>query len=201
VEAVAMDMWEPYKTAVKKQIPEADIVHDHFHITGYLTKAVDSVRKGEHREFLKQGIEVLKGTKYLWLTNQSNWDTEQKSRYRDLKGICLKVGRAFSMKEAFRGFWSYFNEASARKFFDRWYFWATHSRLKPMIEAAKTLKRHLENTLTYFRHRISNSAAEGLNGKIQGIKADAHGFRNFENFRIAILFHCGGFKFNPLKWA
>ena len=144
---------------------------------------------------------MLKGTKYLWLTNQSHWDGEQKLKYRELKGICLKVGRAFSMKEIFREFWSYFNQGSARKFFDRWYFWATHSRLKPMIEAARTLKRHLGNILTYFKHRISNSAAEGLNGKIQSIKADAHGFRNFENFRTAILFHCGGFKFLPLKWA
>lgn len=201
VEAVAMDMWEPFKTAVQKQIPKADVVHDRFHISGYLTRAVDSVRKGEHRDFLKQGVEVLKGTKYLWLTNQCNWDAEQKSSYRELKGICLKVGRAFSMKEAFREFWTYVYQGPAEKFFDRWYFWATHSRLKPMIEVAKTLKRHLGNILTYFRHRISNSAAEGLNGKIQSLKADAHGFRNFENFRTAILFHCGGFKFNPLKMA
>lgn len=201
VEAVAMDMWEPFRTVVEKEIPKADIVHDRFHITGYLTKAVDSVRKGEHRDLLKQGIEVLKGTKYLWLTNQSNWDMEQKSQYRELKGICLKVGRAFSIKETFRDFWNYLYTGSAEKFFDRWYFWATHSRLKPMIEAARTLKRHLGNILTYFKHRISNSAAEGLNSKIQIIKADARGFRNFENFRTAILFHCGGFKYLPLNWA
>lgn len=111
------------------------------------------------------------------------------------------MGRAFSIKEAFREFWTYVYQDTAEKLFDRWYFWATHSHLKPMIEVAKTLKRHLGYILTYFRHRITNSAEEGLNGKIQSLKADAHGFRNFENFRIAILFHCGGFKFNPLKMA
>lgn len=201
VEAVAMDMWEPFKAVVEKEIPKADIVHDRFHISGYLTKGVDLVRKGEHRDFLKQGIEVLKGTKYLWLTNQSNWDGDQKSRYQELKGVCLKVGRAFSIKETFRDFWNYQYQGPAEKFFDRWYFWATHSRLKPIVEAARTLKRHLENILTYFKHRISNSASEGLNAKIQLIKADARGFRNFENFRTAILFHCGGFQYLPLKWA
>jgi transposase len=201
VTAVAMDMWEPFRTVVQKVLPKADIVHDRFHITGYLTKAVDSVRKGEHRDFMKRGIEVLKGTKYLWLTNQSNWDKEQKIKYRSLKDICVKVGRAFSMKEAFREFWSHLFQKDAEAFFNRWYFWATHSRLKPIVEAAKTLKRHLGNILTYFWHRISNAAAEGLNAKIQILKADARGFRNFENFRIAILFHCGGFKFFPHKRA
>lgn len=201
VEAVAMDMWGPYKTIVEKQTPNADIVHDRFHITGYLTKAVDAVRKTEHREFMKAGIEILKGTKYLWLTNQNNWNKEQKSDYRELKGICLKVGRAFAMKETFRNFWTYMNKGSAEKFFDKWYFWATHSRLKPMIEAARTLKRHIGNMLTYFKHRITNAASEGLNSKIQLIKAEARGFRNYENFRVAILFHCGGFKYFPFKRA
>jgi transposase len=201
VQAVAMDMWEPFKTAVKEQLPKADIVHDHFHITGYLTKAVDSVRKAEHRDFMKRGVETLKGTKYLWLSNQGNWDDKQRVQYGAIKNICLKVGRAFSMKELFRKFWTYFNQGSAHSFFKKWYHWATHSRLKPMIEAARTLKRHLDNILTYFKHRISNSASEGLNAKIQLIKAEARGFRNFENFRIGILFHCGGFQFLPLKWA
>ena len=75
------------------------------------------------------------------------------------------------------------------------------SALNLGVEAARTLKRHLGNILTYFKHRISNSASEGLNAKIQLIKADARGFRNFENFRTAILFHCGGFKYLPLNWA
>jgi transposase len=197
VSAVAMDMWEPYKKVIEKQCPNADIVHDRFHITGYLTKAVDSVRKIEHREFMKAGIEILKGTKYLWLTNKTNWDQKQKIEYRQIKDICVKVGRAFSLKESFRNFWTYTNKGSAEKFFAKWYFWATHSRLRPIIEAAKTLKRHIDNMLTYFDHQITNAASEGLNSKIQLIKADARGFRNYENFRIAILFHCGGFKYSP----
>jgi len=51
--------------------------------------------------------------------------------------------------------------------FQSWYYWATHSRLKPIIKAAKTLKRHIENILTYFKHRITNSVAEGFNSKFK----------------------------------
>jgi len=197
VKAVAMDMWDAFKSAVEKVLPSADIVHDRFHVTKYLNKSVDQVRKSEHREFLKQGIQVLKGTKYLWLTREANWSRDQFARYRSIKDICVKVGKAFSIKEGFRTFWSYSNQKSAETYFKKWYFWATHSRLKPVIEAARTIKRHIGNILTYFKYKITNSTAEGLNAKIQLLKSEARGYRNFENFRIAILFHCGGFKFFP----
>ena len=75
---------------------------------------------------------------------------------------------------------------------------ATHSQLKPIVEAAKMIKRHLDNILTYLKHRITNAVAEGLNSKIQQIKSAA-GFRNFENYKIAILFFCGKLNMYPQK--
>jgi transposase len=197
VQAVAADMWVPYRNAVACQLPNAVLVHDRFHVMGYLTKALDKVRRKEHWELKASGNHSLKGTKYLWLTSQENWNLEQKREYRKLKDKNLKVGRAFAMKEQFRRFWDFRNSQYAEEFYRRWYFWATHSRLKPMIEAARTIDRHYTNISNYFRHRITNAVAEGLNSKIQLIKAGARGFRNFANFRIAILFHCGGLKLRP----
>ncbi len=59
------------------------------------------------------------------------------------------------------------------------------------------LKSHLENILTYLQHPITNAKAEGMNSKIQSIKAAARGFRNIENYRISILFHCGKLNLYP----
>src|SRR5439155_12966517 len=61
---------------------------------------------------------------------------------------------------------------------------STHSQLPPIIEAAKTIARHLPNVLTYFKHRITNAAAEGLNSKIATIHKRACGYRNPERFKI-----------------
>lgn len=201
VQAVAMDMWENYMKAAKIYVPLADIVHDKFHCSRELGKAVDSVRKKEHRELKaeNEGESVLNKTKYLWLKNPDNWTDDQRERFQALKLDTLQVGRAWAIKEAFADFWEYHYVGSARKFFDRWYFWATHSRLKPIIEAAKTLKRHLPGLLAYCKHRITNAAAEGMNSKIQLIKANVRGYRNFEKYRIAILFHCGRLDLYPLK--
>ena len=198
IQAIAMDMWEPFMSAAEAVLPQAEIVHDKFHIARELTKAVDLVRRQEHRE-LKDGgdSETLKHTKYIFLKNPKNWTDGQQQRFQALKIDALRVGKAWSIKEAFSEFWEYRYAGSARKFFDRWYFWATHSRLGPIIQAARTLKRHLPGILAYCRHRITNAAAEGLNSKIQIIKANARGFRNFEKYRVAILFHCGRLSLYP----
>lgn len=197
IAAVAIDMWEPYINAVQELLPEADIVHDKFHIAKYLGEAVDKVRKSEHKGLKKEGQETLKGTKYLWLTSSKNWSDEQRQQFKELKNKGLQVGRAWAIKELFSDLWEYTYEKSARNFFRKWYWWATHSRLKPIAEVAKKLKRHLDNILTYLRHRITNAVAEGINSKIQQVKSSARGFRNFENYRIAILFFCGKLDMYP----
>lgn len=195
--AVAIDMWEPYINVVEELLPEADIVHDKFHIAKYLGEAVDKVRRAEHKGLKKEGEETLTGTKYLWLTNPRNWSDEQKQQFKGLQDKGLQVGRAWAIKELFSDLWNYTYEKSARNFFKKWYWWATHSRLKPISEVAKKLRRHLDNILTYLRHRITNAVAEGINSKIQQVKSAARGFRNFENYRIAILFFCGKLSMYP----
>ena len=199
IKAVAMDMWTPYINVVQRLLPNADIVHDKFHIAKYLGEAVDKVRKIENRGLRKEGINILKGTKYLWLTNPCNWTKDQKKSFKELKDKELKVSRAWAIKEMLKRFWEYVYEKAARNFFKKWYWWATHSRLKPIAKVAKMIKRHLDNILTYLKHRITNAVAEGINSKIQQIKSAARGFRNFENYRIAILFHCGKLDMYPHK--
>jgi transposase len=77
------------------------------------------------------------------------------------------VGRAWTLKEMFSNLWEYTYEKAAKNFFKKWYWWATHSRLKPIADVGKILKRHLDNILTYLKHRITNAVSEGLNSKIQ----------------------------------
>jgi len=197
VKAVAADMWEPFANAIKECLPSADIVHDKYHIVSYLGEGVNKVRKSENRELIKAGSETLKGTKFLWLTKPDNMKDDQKKQFKALVNEELKVSRAWAIKELFSKFWSYSYEKSARTFFSNWYWWATHSRLKPMIDVAKMLNRHLENILTYLKHHICNAIAEGFNSKIQQVKSVAKGFRNFANYRIAILFYCGKLELLP----
>ncbi|PYP66810.1 MAG: ISL3 family transposase [Gemmatimonadetes bacterium] len=199
VEAIAMDMWEPYVQATRAQVPDADrkIVFDRFHCAKHLNEGVDRVRRVEHRELQARGDTRLTGTKYAWLRHPDRFTRAAWRAFGALRNSTLKVARAWALKETAADLWQYRYVGAARKFFRHWYFWATHSRLRPMIEKARMLKTHLPNILTYLRHRITNATAEGLNSKIQWIRYTARGFRNRENFKTAIYFHCGGLDLYP----
>ena len=198
VEAVAVDMWEPFIQTIQTQVPDADIVHDKFHVSKYLGEAVDKVRRQEHKELLAQGDETLKGTRQLWLYNPQNLSPEQAEEFSALKDLHLKVARAWAAKELFSKFWDYQEEGWARRFFKDWSAWVSRSRLKPVVDVAQMLKRHLDNLLTYLKHHITNAVTEGLNSKIQSLKSAARGFRSFRNYRIRILFFCGKLNLYPL---
>jgi len=199
IEGVAMDMWDPFEKSIRGHVPGADekIVYDKFHIVKHLNEAVDKVRRQEHKALQATGDERLKGTKYDWLRNSDHFDRVSWREFQVLKATNLKTSRAWAIREQALPLWDYSSETWASKHFRQWYYWATHSRLKPMIEKAKMLKRRVNNILTYVKHRITNAVSEGLNSKIQWVKSTARGYRNFDNFTTAIYFHCGGLDLKP----
>lgn len=197
VTAVALDMWKAYANAVADKLPQADIVHDRFHISQHLNEAVDQVRRKENKTLFAEGDSVLVGSKFLWLTNEENVKEKHVDRFEKLKKSDLKVARAWAIKELFRGFWDCSDAGCAEQHFNSWYSWAIRSRLEPIKAKARMIKTHLDNILTYFTHGISNAAAEGLNSKIQTVKSNARGYRSFSGFRNSILFYCGGLEMAP----
>ncbi len=199
IEAVALDMWDPYVASVRGHLPKAEekMVFDKFHIAKHLGEAVDRVRRREHKVLKAEGDERLKGTKYDWLRNPASMEGEQKREFAELRKSELKTARAWALKETAMDLYDYVYEKPARRHFHWWYNWAVRSRLQPMKEVAAMLKRRFENIITYLRHRITNAASESLNAKIQWIKYTARGFRNKQNFINAIYFHCGSLDLAP----
>lgn len=199
VEAFAMDMWRPFAKAVNESVSsaEAKIVYDRFHVMREIGKALDDTRKAENRTLLKAGDDTLKSTKFLWLTNRENVATESSRKFALLRKLKLRTARAWAIKELLRQLWNYKTLRFARAFWKRWYMWASHSKLPAVVKAARKLRRHEHRILNYFSHRITNSMAESLNAQIERIKRLACGFRNRENFRIAVLFRLGGLSLYP----
>jgi len=199
IEAVSMDMWEPYIKATTAAIPGADdkIVFDRFHIMQTVLRALDLVRHAENRDLRADGDTTLVKTKYLWLRSRENLTADAVDHFSALRSLNLKTARAWALKESLRDLWSFTKRGWALRYWKKWYFWATHSRLPPMIEAARTINRHLHNVLTYFAHPITNAVAEGLNSKIGTVQKRACGFRNRDHFKIAVYFHCGGLNLTP----
>jgi transposase len=199
LDTVCCDMWDPFIKAIKQYIEPSKIVFDKFHIKQHLNCAVDIVRKNEHKELQAQDNADLMNTKYLWLKNPSNLTYNQQLTFKELKKKNLKVLRAYELKELFTHFWEYASTTYAQRFFDDWYWAATHSRLAPIIKVAKMLKRYWYGIISYIKHPITNAKSEGINSKIRVFTKRAYGFKTFEMFRNIVFLGCGGLNIDPFK--
>jgi transposase len=195
VKAVAMDIWGAYRNAVEGLLPKADIVHDKFHLCAYLNKAVDTVRKDEHRQLARAGQQTLKGSKYCWLRNFP--DLRAQPSFRQLYRLNLRTSKAWRLKETFAGFWQYRYAGAARKFFRDWLAQVTRSGLAPMKKAAEMFVRHLPGLLNYLKHRITNASSEGINSQVARIIANARGLSCFAHLRTRVLFFLGKLDLSP----
>ena len=191
VKAVAMDMGPANMSVARNSLPQAAIVHDRFHVVKYLNAALDQVRRTEHRELSRAGDDTLKGSKYNGLKTYADGRSSEAVSFRALHQLNLKTSRTWAIKTDFNEFWSYRYTAAAKRWFDAWSTHAMRSRIEPIKKVVKMLRRHEAGLLAYSGHRISNACAEGFNSAIHLIKANARGFRDFDNYRARILFHCG----------
>jgi len=197
VQAVAMDFWPAFIHTAAERLPQAEIVHDKFHISKYLNEAVDKVRRWENRLLYKVGDKRLTGSKYYWLQNVENMSDVRKEQFEWLLDQNLKTGKAWAMKTLFRDFWSFTNKTDAQDFFNAWLVSVKELASPPLIKVAKMLEKNIERILTYFQNPISNGVSEGLNSKIQIVKSGARGFHSFKSYRTRILFHCGKLNMKP----
>jgi transposase len=192
IEEICCDMAPAFITGVEKNFPHAQITFDKFHVLKVLNEAVDKVRREE------QGlIPELKKTRYIWLKNPGNLKDREVSVLESLqlKKLNLKTMRAYHIRLNFQELWNQTVEY-AERFLNKWYFWATHSRLEPIKEAAYTIKRHWAGILRWFKSKINNGILEAINSLVQAAKARARGYRTTKNLITMIYLIAGKFNFN-----
>ena len=199
IQSVSMDMWPAYINAVMGHIedPEKKICFDRFHVAQHLGKGVNKVRSEVTAELRSIGDKTLVGTRFLWLQNPERMNPQRRARFEELRSATFKVARAWAMKEVARGLWSYRTRGWAQRAWERLISWMSRSRLGPMINVAKTLRKHLWGIVNAIVLKATNADLESTNAKIQALKKRACGYRNRRRFRHAILFHCGDLQLHP----
>ncbi|WP_200843014.1 transposase, partial [Zhongshania aliphaticivorans] len=61
----------------------------------------------------------------------------------------------------------------------------------PLHTLARTLRSWLQPIVAMWRFSKSNGITEGFHNKMEMMSRRAYGFRNFENYRLRVLAHCG----------
>ncbi|MCK5592417.1 MAG: ISL3 family transposase, partial [Candidatus Pacebacteria bacterium] len=193
---VSCDMSPAFIKGVSEYLSKAKITFDRFHIMKIINVAVDEVRRQESKE-----QDMLKGNRYIFLKNEKNL-TQKQSQTREelsLSKLNLKSIRALHIRENFQEIYTAPTEEKFETLLKKWYFWATHSRLEPIKEAAYTIKNHWDGVLQWKKSSINNGLLEGLNSLIQAAKAKARGFRNIRYFKIIAFLVTGKLDFSQLN--
>ena len=178
IKEVCIDMSGAFIKGVTENLTEAEITFDKFHAVKLVNDAVDKVRRAEVRERPE-----LKGTRYAWVKNKANLTATQAALIGSLSRTNLKTARAWHLRLAFQDIYAAGSRAWAEIVLDRWYAWAIRSRLEPIKDVARTIKRHRDGILAWFDSRIANGLIEGINSLVQAAKAKARGYRTLRNLK------------------
>lgn len=187
VVAVCTDLWAPYHNSVKRYLKNAVLVFDKFHVYSYLSDAIDQVRRDEQNRQRGDGMQLIKGSRWLWLKHRKKLKRKQRETLDEILAANKNLQKAYLLKEDFEGFYECETREEAEVFLKQWTRRCKQSVLLPFKDLARRLSRWKEGILAYFEHRITNSIAEGLNNKVKVIKRRSYGFHDFTYFLLKIM--------------
>jgi transposase len=189
IRLAVMDMWKAFRKSTKKNVPEAAILFDKFHVMRHLGDAMDKVRKMEYARLTGKDRSYIKGQKYTLLSNMENLTLDGRNALKKLLKANKRLNKAYLLKESFGQLWSYQTEGWARRFFDNWKDALKWQKLQPYEKFAGMIERHWDGIAAYSQpgNKVSLGFVEGLNNKIRVIQRRAYGLRDEEYLRLKIL--------------
>lgn len=186
LKAIAMDMNAAYASAAKQHLPHIDVVFDRFHVVALLNTAIDEIRRDQQAKCNAVGVKAIKGMRFLLLSNYEKLGIKRKGSLQCLLEINQPLALAHAMKEQIRLFWAKRTTKEGAGFLAWWIMDAAESGLNELEKAGKTLLRHWQGLVNYFKHPITNGKTEGINNKIKTMKRQAYGFRDMEYFKLRL---------------
>jgi len=187
VEAVAMDMWNPYIKAVRDCAPHIKIVFDLFHVVSGFNKVIDKVRNDEYKKAREEDKRVYKGTKYLLLKRREKLKLRERKRLRELVALNEEIFYVLILKDKLKELWKYKSRVWAEKAIGDWCRLARCLDHKEVHKFAKRLEQYEYGILNHCDYPIHTSCLEGVNNKIKVIKRMAYGFHDERYFALKVI--------------
>lgn len=198
IRVVSIDMWKPYRSAVRAKLPHADIVADRFHVMKQLNERLTQLRRAIQRQADEATKEVLKGSRWLLVKNRNELTPEEEVHLMEVLNISPELRVAYLLKEEFRTIFEKINDPQrAELFLKAWMWKAVGTGNRYLAKFVSTLRNWWTEILKYFGERFTNGFVEGINRAIRAIINRAYGYRNFDNFRLQVLAQHGPTVPNP----
>jgi transposase len=188
LEAIVMDMWDPYIKAVQKKVPHVKIVFDLFHVVAQFNRVLDQVRNSEYRQASQAHKEVFKGAKYLLLKNRSRVRRQKdRQQLNELLKLNEVINAVMILKDQLKHIWSYRSRTWANKAIDQWCALARTLKHRAVTKFAKMLDRYRYGILNHCDYSIHTGQLEGVNNKIKVLKRKAYGFHDLRYFSLKVF--------------
>jgi transposase len=187
VKYVAMDMWTPYRDAVREVLPQATIIIDKFHVLRMGNVAMEQVRKSLRARLAPKERRGLMHDRFLLLKRRSALDAGERLLVESWSSHHPDLGEAYRLKEDFFAIYDAGDRLEAGRRYDAWEA-AIPKKLRsafaPIMTAWCSWR---EPILAYFDHPITNAYTESLNNLIRVMNRLGRGY-SFEALRAKILF-------------
>jgi transposase len=191
VNEVTTDMWDAYVEAAREAFgKQVRITIDRFHVMKNFQEQLTAARREIQRQLPKEEAKALKGTRWLWLTNEENLTEEQRAELAVLQERFPLLGQLREQRERLRGLFedrTVHTAAAGSKRLRAWMQEARALGLKALDTFCRTLENWLDKIANYFVERASNGRVEGFNTGLRGIIRRAFGMISFDHFRLRVL--------------
>ena len=192
IKVVSMDMWKPYRQAVRNKLPHAQIVADRFHVVKQLNHQLDLLRRKLQRDADDELASLLKGSRWILLKNRSDLTEEEEEKLRLILTTCPELSSIYLLREEFRTICDKIRDKDkAERFLRVWVYKARATGSRYLLKFVKTLSNWWSEFLNYFDDRVTQGFVEGINRAIRGIINRAFGFQKFGNLQLQILVELG----------
>lgn len=186
IQAVAIDMWDPYINRLRHHCPQALIVFDLFHVVKAFSRVIDEVRREEVRQATGPMKPIIKGSRYLLLKNRENLRPDQQHRLEELLRVNHRLNQVYVLKDQLKLIYWYKRRGGAKAALDDWCAMAAAVENRWMNQFVKTLRRYEFGILNHCKFPIGTSRLEGVNNKIKVIHRKAYGFHDPSYFALKI---------------
>ena len=102
-----------------------------------------------------------------------------------------EVASAYLAKELLREVYATTDIADARRRLERFYDHCRRAEVVELTRLARTVRRWQSQVLAWHVTGLTNGPTEAVNLLVKKVKRVGHGFRNFDNYRLRLLLHCG----------
>lgn len=137
-------------------------------------------------------VELYTRSRGLLYKAGGKWSRNQKDRAKILFKECPKIKEGYSLVCSVRSIFSdkNLNREQAKEKLRKWYGKVADCTLREIKSARDCIKAKEEEVLNYFDNRATNAAAESLNSKLKGFKAQLHGVVDipFFMYRVCMIF-------------